>query len=103
ERITVRGRAHDRFDADIVAATRPVLGDEWLAEPLREPLPHKAREDVGRAAGAGGGDYADWSRRIGLRHRDPRHGRQRGSGRRQIQELSAKKFYGVPPRNEVGT
>ena len=46
ERIAVRGRAHDRLGADIAAGARPVLDDEWLAEPLRQPLAHQARDDV---------------------------------------------------------
>ena len=54
ERIAVGGRAHDRLGADIAAGTRPVLDDEWLAKPLRQPLTDQAREDVGRAAGGNG-------------------------------------------------
>ena len=48
QRIAVRRRAHDRLGADIAAGARPVLDDEWLAEPLRQPLTHQARDDVGR-------------------------------------------------------
>ena len=51
ERVAVGGRTHDRLGADIAAGARPVLDDEWLAEPLRQPLTHQARDDVGRAAG----------------------------------------------------
>ena len=50
KRIAVRGRTHDRLGADIGAAARPVLDDEWLAKPLRQPLAHQARDDVERAA-----------------------------------------------------
>ena len=32
------------------AEFRSVLDDEWLAEPLRQPLTHQARDNVGRAA-----------------------------------------------------
>src|SRR5262249_10540476 len=34
ERIAVRERAHDRLGGDIAARARPVLNDEWLAEPF---------------------------------------------------------------------
>ena len=51
ERVAVRRRAHDRLGGDIAAGARPVLDDEWLAEPLRQPLTDQAREDVVRAAG----------------------------------------------------
>src|SRR5262245_41560680 len=40
--------------ADIAAATRPVVDNKLLAEPLRQPLTHQARRDVGRAARRGG-------------------------------------------------
>ena len=48
QRVAVRRRAHDRLGADIAAGARPVLDDEWLAEPLRQPLADQARDDVGR-------------------------------------------------------
>ena len=50
QRVAVRRRAHDRLGADIAAGARPVLDDELLAKPLRQPLTHQARDDVGRAA-----------------------------------------------------
>ena len=50
ERVAVRRRPHDRLGADIGAGARPVLDDEWLAEPLRQPLADQARDDVGPAA-----------------------------------------------------
>ena len=50
KRITVRWRIHGRFGADIGARARPVLDDELLAEPLREPLTDQTRDDVGSAA-----------------------------------------------------
>ena len=50
KRVAVRRRTHDRLGGDIAAGAGPVLDDEWLAEPLRQPLTHQARDDVGRAA-----------------------------------------------------
>ena len=87
ERVAVRRRPHDRLGANIVAATRAVFYDELLAEPLRKPRSDEPRDNVGRAAGAGGGDDAHRPRRIGLRPCDARHGRQRGSARGQMQKL----------------
>ena len=52
KRIAVRGRIHDSLGGDVGARTRPVLDDELLAEPLRQPLTHQARHDVVAAAGA---------------------------------------------------
>ena len=50
QRVTVRRRAHDRLGGDIALAPGPVFDDEWLAEPLRQPLTDQACDDVGRAA-----------------------------------------------------
>src|SRR5262245_60145753 len=64
ERVAVRRRAHDRFGADIAATSWPVIDDEWLAEPLRQPLTDEARQNVLRAAGGNGDDQAHWPRWI---------------------------------------
>ena len=44
--MAVRGRAHDRFGGDIAAGARPVLDNERLAEPFRQPLAEQPRNDV---------------------------------------------------------
>ena len=44
QRIAVRRRTHDRLGGDIAASARPVLDDEWLTKPLRQPLTNQARE-----------------------------------------------------------
>ena len=66
QRVAVRRRSYDDFGADITAGTRPVLDDEWLAEPLRQPLTDQAREDVGRAARGKADNHVHRPRRIGL-------------------------------------
>ena len=91
ERVAVRRRAHDRLGGDIAAGARPVLDDEWLAEPLRQPLTDQAREDVGRAAGGKADDDAHRPRRIGLRPGDARYGRERGGTRCQMQRIDGAK------------
>src|SRR5262249_8896289 len=45
----------------------------------------------------GGRTHAHRPRRIGLRYRDARHGRQRSSARCQMQERTAGKFHFEPP------
>jgi len=97
ERVTVTRCTHDRLGADIGAGTRPVLDDEWLAKSFRKPLPDQAGRDVDRSAGGKSNDDAYWPRRIGLRARDPRHDRECGSARCQMQKLAAGKFHGAPP------
>src|SRR5262249_55901256 len=51
ERIAIRCRTHDDLCGDITRGTRPVLDDEWLAEPPRQPLTDQASDDVGATAG----------------------------------------------------
>src|SRR5215475_9092711 len=51
QRIAISRRTHDRFGRYVSAGPRPVLNDELLAEPFREPLPDQARKNVGCAAG----------------------------------------------------
>src|SRR5262249_28503813 len=46
---------------------RPVLDDEWLAAPLRQPLPYQSRDDVGRAGRPKGHDHARRPRKWPLR------------------------------------
>src|SRR5262249_61698910 len=50
-----------------------------------------------RAAGREWHDQMHWPRRIGLRVRDPRYSRQRGSASCQMQEFAAGKFHFEPP------
>src|SRR5262249_38090509 len=45
QRVAVRRRLPPRLGAHIAGSTRPVLDDEWLAEPLRQPLADQARVD----------------------------------------------------------
>src|SRR5262249_24460573 len=97
ECVPVRRRFHDCLGGDIGASARPVLGDEWLAEALRELLADQARENVGSAARGIANDDPHRPRRIGLRPRETRHGRQSGRAGGQMQKLSAGKFHFEPP------
>src|SRR5262249_29579833 len=97
ERIAVCWRAHSRLGGDIAVGTWPVLHDEWLTEPLRQPLAHQPRGDVTCAGGGKSDNDPHGPRRIGLRGRDARDGRQHGAARSQMQKLSARKFQRKPP------
>jgi hypothetical protein len=66
----MRGQRAAFSFGDIGAGTGTVLDDEWLAEPLRQPLCDQAREDVGRPASGKAIDDAHRPRRIGLRRRE---------------------------------
>ena len=96
DRVAVRRRTHDRLGGDISGGARAVLSDEWLAEPLRQPLPDQACKDVIRAARSKADNDAHWPRRIGLRPGEARHRRQRGSACGQMQKISAGKFHSSP-------
>jgi hypothetical protein len=84
---------HDRLGADVAAATRPVVDNKLLAEPLRQPLSDQACPDVEATTGREANDNAHRPRWIGLRPRDARQSRQRGRARGEAQKLSAGKFH----------
>ncbi len=71
QRMTIGWRTHRSLGCDIAAGARPIFDNEWLAEPLREPLPDQARTDVSRAARSVADDNPDRPRRIALRPCDP--------------------------------
>src|SRR6516162_8685082 len=50
--VAVARRAKDRLCCDICTPARPVLDNEWPAEPLLQPLTDQSREDVGRPPAA---------------------------------------------------
>src|SRR5262249_19893855 len=79
--------------AEVAAASRAVFYDEWLAEPLRKQLTEQPTMHIVRASRGERDDDPHRPRRIGLRPRDTRHGRQRGSARGQMQKISAGKFH----------
>jgi hypothetical protein len=97
ERIAVWWCTHDRLGANIADKSSPVVDDKLLAESLGEPLPHQARGDVGRASGSRADDDAHRPRRIGLRPRAARDGREGGGTRGKMQELSTGTFHHSPP------
>src|SRR5262245_37856013 len=99
EGITVRGRTHGCLGSNIAGRTRPVFNDEWLAEPLGEPLAYQPCKDVTRAGGRKRHDHAHRLRRVRLRPRDARDGRERGSTCSQMQEFAAWKFHGATSWN----
>ena len=97
QRVAVGRGTRDRLGGDVAAGSRTVVDDERLTEPLREPLTYQARRDVRTASGREANNDAHRPRRIGLRPRDPRDGRQRGSARGEMEKISARKFHFEPP------
>src|SRR5437660_3664284 len=96
--MAVRGGVHDRLGADIAVRAWPVLYDEWLAEPLRQPLSDQACHDVGGTTGRKSDNDAHRPRWIGLRPSDALGGRERGSACGQMQKISAGKLHlSLPP------
>src|SRR4029077_8259931 len=90
ERIAIRRRTYDRLGADSAASSRTVVDNKWVAKPLLQPLSHRTCEEVARAAGGKSDDDTHRPRRIGLRPRNPRDDRQRGT-RCQMQKFAAGK------------
>src|SRR5262245_46702816 len=58
QRVAIRRRTHDGFGGNISTGTGPVLDDKWLAEPLRQPLPNQAPNDIRPAAGDNADDHS---------------------------------------------
>jgi hypothetical protein len=50
KRVAVGRGTNDGLGADIATATRSVVHNKLLAEPLRKPLSHQASEDIAAAA-----------------------------------------------------
>jgi hypothetical protein len=44
ERIAIGLSANNCLSGNIAARNGPIFDDEWLAEPLGQPLPHQSRE-----------------------------------------------------------
>src|SRR5215510_4489117 len=97
QRVAVGGRLDRCFDGEVATSAGPVLNYELLAEALRQPLADQAGIQVDHAASRKAGDQAHWPRWIGLRHRNTRHRRQRGSARCEMEKISAGKFHFKPP------
>jgi hypothetical protein len=94
--MAIRWREHDGFGGDIAAGPGAVLDDEWLAEPVGQPLSEKPRKDVGRTTRCKADDDAHRPRRIGPRPSEARDGRERRRTRCHMQKLSSVgKFHGV--------
>src|SRR5262249_59354149 len=87
--IPICRRSYGRFRAYCATCASPMLYDELLAEPLRQPLTYEACEKVIRAAGCISNNDAHRPRRIGLRPSEARHSRERGSARGQMRKISA--------------
>src|SRR5262249_39978783 len=94
QRVAVRRRPYNRLSGNIRARPGPVLDDELLAEPIRQPLSHEASDDVLIGAGGCADDHAHRLRRISLSPCLACGGREDGSARCQMEELSSvKKFH----------
>src|SRR5262249_40513090 len=88
------GRRPDRsLGGDVAGSAGPILDEDLLAKPLRQPLTQQAADHILRAAGGKTDDQAHRPRRIGLRPCNSRDSRERGSARCQMEKISAGKFH----------
>ena len=100
QRVAVGRRIHHGLGPDIAPAARPVVDDEGLAEPFRQPLGNQPRDDIVSAARGKADDDAHRPRWICLRPNDIRHGRDRSCARCQMQKFSAGKFHHLYARGQ---
>jgi Tripartite tricarboxylate transporter family receptor len=96
EPILLIGSMPERQTPILPAAPAPVLDNERLGEREPHSFGQDARKHVERPACRGLHNYRDWTRRISLRARDSRDGRQRSDTRCQMQKSTAGKFHDVP-------
>src|SRR5262249_12262315 len=97
KRMAISGGAHDGFRCEVVGSTRAVFDNERLSETFLQPLSHEPSNSGVSAAGRVADDDAHRFGRIGLRVRETRHQRQRGSTRGQMQKSTAGTFHLIPP------
>ena len=93
-RVDVRGTgSSEGIATDEAISARAVFNDDRCFQNHAQSVGHNASNHVRRAARRKRHDHRNRPRRIGLRPRDPRHSRQHGSARGQMQKLSAEKFH----------
>src|SRR5262249_46762802 len=85
--ITVGPRSYYRFGRDIACRARPVLNDELLAEPFRQPLRDEPCTGVEGAANGIADENTDRARGGGLRRGERGGGREGGQPRSQKKKL----------------
>jgi hypothetical protein len=91
-RIAVRSCASSSAYAYASIGSADIFNDDGLSERSPHAFGHHSRDYIGGAARSEPHDQANGPRRIGLRHCDPRCGRDRGSARRQMQKSTTRKF-----------
>src|SRR4029079_42715 len=96
--VAVSRRTHNCFGADIAAATRLVLNNEWLPESRRQPLANHARKDIGGTAGRNRDHDTHWPRWICLCPNAARGGWERYGTCCQPQKFPARKFHSPYPQ-----
>src|SRR5262245_7632883 len=100
QRVTVGRCPHECLRGNVAARTRPVLDEELLAEPLRQPLADEARVCVVDPARRKAGDDPHRTRRVALRGGKTRRRPHRGGGRGEMQKVSAWECHGFSDGGE---
>ena len=98
QRLAIRLRLCDKFGCDIATRTWPVLDDELLTEPIRQPGTDQSCCDVGDSAGRKADDEVYGPGRIIERRCASRQDRKRGSAYCQIETSAAGKLHDDAPR-----
>ena len=97
QRVAVCRRLHHRLGRDVGAGARPIIDDELLAEPLRQPFRRQPRHGVGGAAGRKTAEDMHRARRIGVGARRARQNGQRGCACGEAQKIPTVKSHGDAP------
>ena len=97
QRVAVGRRLHRRLGRDVGAGAGPIIDDELLAEPLRQPFRRQPRHGVGGTAGRKAAQDVHRTRRIGVRARQARQNGQSGCACGKAQKIPAAKSHGYTP------
>src|SRR5262245_65475130 len=99
ERVAVPRCVGSGLDPNDAAGAAAIVDNDLPAELLTELSGNGAADQVVSSACWKWNDESHRPRRIGLRPSEARHGWQRGSGRDQMEQLSAGKVHGKSSRN----
>ena len=94
KRVAIGRGARDATDTDIAGRTAHILDHHGSTQRRRHRFRQDARKHIDGPARRKGYYHGNWTRRIGLRPCNARHGRESDGTRCQMQKLTAVKCHG---------
>src|SRR5262245_50438935 len=91
--MAIRRRSRNHFGGNIGGSSRPVLNDERVAEPFRQPLTEESPVNIAPATSGESNYDAYRSGWISLCLRHAERGRESGRAGNQLQEMATRKLH----------